>query len=91
MSYYCYNNKLVKLEGVADKVNILECDRNKLTSLQDCPLSLTRLSCSNNPIELLWDRVDDLDKLEIFTYMDVSTEDSKEITYQKIDYINKSK
>lgn len=86
--FHCQFNKLTSLEGITEKLTgLFICNHNEITSLRGLSEEIRNICCYENPISKFWDMINDINKLEVFLYMDIDTNDPEEITQQKIDYI----
>lgn len=86
--FFCHENELTSLEYGPEHVGgEYHCYRNKLETLDGICEGIDGLNCGNNPIHKYWIQVNDLDKLELFLYMDVNVIDGDEVCQDKVNYV----
>lgn len=89
--YECMKNFITTIEdGPSFVGDTFDFGDNEITSLRGLPEDIKRFSCHGNPIFKYWAQVPNDDLLEVFLYMDIDTNDGKEICDEKLAYILES-
>lgn len=83
--FQCNHNRL----STPETIGHFNCSKNKLTTLYGLSENIKELLCDFNPIAKYWSQVNDMDKLEIFLFSDIDTNDGDKLCQQKVDFILK--